>query len=75
MQNDQQACLQQIGELAQVAWVLRDRMLERGAISPEVVRLEEAVHLLESSIAQLAGALGTDLPAGCGPSGRPRRPG
>ena len=73
MHNDQQACLQQIGELAQVAWVLRDRMLERGTISPEVVRLEEAVHLLESSIAQLASALGVDMPAGCAPSGISRR--
>ena len=56
-QSDQQLHIQQIGALSQAAWDLRDHMLAHGGITSEVVRLEEAAHLLERSLAQLAGAL------------------
>ena len=72
--TDQQLCLERMGELARVTWLLRDSMLEQGAITPEVVRLEEAAHLLDRSIAQLATALQAELPAGCLPAGKPRSP-
>ena len=72
--SDQQLCLERMGELARVTWLLRDSMLQQGAITPEVVRLEEAAHLLDRSIAQLAGALRAELPAGCLPGVKPRSP-
>ncbi len=56
-QSDQQLYLQQIGELSQATWDLRDYLLAHGGITAEVVRLEEAAHLLERSLEQLAGAL------------------
>ena len=72
--TDQQLCLERMGELARVTWLLRDSMLKQGTITPEVVRLEEAAHLLDRSIAQLATALRAELPSGCLPPGRPRSP-
>ena len=72
--TDQQLCLQRMGELARMAWRLRDTLLEGGTITPEIVRLEEAAHLLERSIAHLAYALHAELPAGCRPEFHPRTP-
>ena len=68
---EQQACLEQIGTLCTATWALRDRLLEQGSITPEVVRLEEAAHLLERSIRQLATVLRANVPHGCGPIGKP----
>ncbi len=73
-QPDQQLYLQQIGELARVAWELRDRLLDQGGITPEVVRLEEAAHLLERSVAQLARALHIGPEQAGLPVVRPRSP-
>lgn len=56
-QPDQQLYLQQIGELSRAAWSLRDHLLAHCGITAEVVRLEEAAHLLDRSLTQLAGAL------------------
>ena len=73
-QSDQQLYLQQIGKLSQAAWDLRDHLLAHGGITAEVVRLEEAAHLLERSLAQLAGALSIPASAAGLPIVRPRSP-
>ena len=73
-QPDPQQFLQQIGKLSQVTWELRDHLLAQGGMMPEVARLEEAAHLLERSLAQLAATLHVELNEAGLPTIKPRSP-